>query len=254
MNIAGAAAIVTGGASGLGEATARTLAARGAKVAVLDLQEERGREVAARIGGVFARCDVTDDASVSAALAAASAAHGPARIAVTCAGIVAGRRVVGRGNAPHPMEEFARVVAVNLLGTMRVLSQAAAAMAPLEPDAIGARGVIVTTGSIAAEDGQIGQTAYAASKAGVAGLTLPAARELASHGIRVVCIMPGVFDTPMMAGLGEDVRAALAATIPFPPRLGDPADFAALAVHAVENDTLNGSAIRLDGALRMAAR
>ncbi len=254
MNIAGAAAIVTGGASGLGEAAARALAARGAKVAVLDVQEARGQEVAAEIGGVFARCDVTDDASVAAALAAAAAAHGPARIAVTCAGIVAGRRVVGRGRAPHPMEEFARVVAVNLLGTMRVLSQAAGAMAALDPDADGARGVIVTTASIAAEDGQIGQTAYAASKAGVAGLTLPAARELAAHGIRVVCIMPGVFDTPMMAGLDESVRAAVAATVPFPPRLGDPADFAALVAHAVENSTLNGCAIRLDGALRMAAR
>jgi NAD(P)-dependent dehydrogenase (short-subunit alcohol dehydrogenase family) len=252
-------AIVTGGASGLGAATARALAAAGAKVALLDLDEAGGTALAAELGGTFARCDVTEDASVAAALDAAQAAHGTARIVVTCAGIAFARRTVGRDRATgaplaHDSAGFARTIAVNLVGTFRVLAQAAARMAPLPPTAGGSRGVAVLTASIAAMDGQIGQAAYAASKAGVCGLALPVARDLAEQAIRVNVIAPGVFATPMVNALPDDIRAALGASVPFPSRLGDPAEFAALALHCIRNEFLNGSVLRLDGALRMPPR
>lgn len=252
-------AVVTGGASGLGAATSRALAEAGVKVSVLDLDAERGAAVAKDINGHFARCDVTDDASMAEALAAAAAAHGPARIAVACAGVAHARKVVGRDKATgaplaHDTQSFARVIGVNLIGTFRLFSQAATAMASLAPLDGGERGVMVATASIAAEDGQVGQAAYAASKAGVAGLMLPAARDLAELGIRCVAIMPGVFETPMLATLPDDVRRALEARVPFPTRLGDPAEFAHLVAHIVENPMLNGTAIRLDGALRMPPR
>jgi NAD(P)-dependent dehydrogenase (short-subunit alcohol dehydrogenase family) len=244
-------ALVTGAASGLGEATARALAAAGAPVALLDRDAARGAAVAAEIGGLFLETDVTRDDSVAAALAAAAAAHGTARIAVTCAGIAPAAKVVGR-DGPHPMDLFDRVIAVNLGGAMRVMAQAAAAMAaaaPLEPD--GERGVVVNTASIAAFEGQIGQAAYAASKGAVAALTLPAARDLAKHGVRVAAIAPGLFGTPMLRGLPEEVQASLAAQVPYPARLGDPAEFAATVLFVVASPYLNGSVIRLDGALRM---
>lgn len=254
------AAVVTGGASGLGEATARALAAAGCRVGVLDLDAGRGALVADEIGGVFAPCDVTGAEDVARALAECAAAHGPARIAVACAGIAPARKTAGRDKAsgavkPHDAALFAKVVAVNLLGTFHLASQAAAAMLdldPLGPD--GERGVIVTTASVAAEDGQIGQIAYSASKGGVAAMTLPMARDLARDGIRVMSILPGIFATPMMAGLPEDVQASLARSVPFPSRLGDPGEYAALVRHIVENPMLNGTTIRLDGAIRMAPR
>jgi len=257
MRIQGSSAIVTGGASGLGEATARGLAAAGAKVAILDMNAERGQRVAAEIGGVFAACDVTSEASVDAALTAAASAHGIARIAVNCAGIVIGAKTVARKRdtgaiEPHPMAAFAKVIGVNLIGTFLVASRAAAAMAAAEPLAgDGERGVVVMTASIAAEDGQLGQAAYAASKGGVAGMTLPMARDLAREGIRVVSIMPGLFHTPMFDSLTPEIRAALAANVPFPSRLGDPAEYARLVAAIVENPMLNGTSIRLDGALRL---
>lgn len=244
-------ALVTGAASGLGEATARALAAAGAPVALLDRDAVRGAAVAAEIGGLFVETDVTRDDSVAAALAAASAAHGTARIAVNCAGIAPAAKVVGR-DGPHPMELFDRVIAVNLGGTMRVMAQAAAAMAaaaPLGPD--GERGVIVNTASIAAFEGQIGQAAYAASKGAVAALTLPAARDLAKLGVRVAAIAPGLFGTPMLRGLPDEVQASLAAQVPYPARLGDPAEYAAAVLFIIGSPYLNGSVIRLDGALRM---
>ncbi|GIX09390.1 SDR family NAD(P)-dependent oxidoreductase [Elioraea sp.] len=254
------AAVVTGGASGLGEAAARHLAARGVRVALLDLDAGRGARVAGEIGGRFVRCDVADTDSVAGALAEAEAAHGPARIALACAGIAPAQRLVRRDRAtgtpkPHDMALFERVVAVNLLGAVRLATAAAAAMAALEP--LGEdreRGVIVLAGSIAAEDGQIGQAAYAASKGGVLGFTLPAARDLAEWGIRVVTVMPGVFRTPMVAGLPEEVQRSLAAQVPFPHRLGRPEEFARLVAEIVENPMLNGAALRLDGALRMPPR
>jgi NAD(P)-dependent dehydrogenase (short-subunit alcohol dehydrogenase family) len=252
--------IVTGGASGLGEATARRLAGLGAKVAVFDMNEERGTAVAGEIGGVFCQCDVSDGASVDAALATARAAHGQERIAVSCAGIAIGEKTAYRdrqsGEArAHRLDAFQRVIAINLVGTFQIISKSAAGMLDLEPfDAHGGRGVVVNTASIAGVEGQIGQVAYAASKGGVIGLTLPVARDLARDGIRCCTIMPGLFDTPMVAGLPDDVRAALAAGIPNPSRLGDPDEYAKLAQHIIENDMLNGECIRLDGALRMAPR
>lgn len=254
------AAVITGGASGLGEATARHLARHGVRVGLLDLDSARGERVAAEIGGRFLRCDVTDEASVAAALEAAAQAHGPARIAVACAGIAPAQRLVRRDRAtgrplPHDPALFERVIAVNLVGTVRLVTHAAAAMAALEPvGEDGERGVIVTAASIAAEDGQIGQTAYAASKAGVAGFTLPAARDLADWGIRIVAVMPGVFETPMVSALPDAVRDSLAADVPFPRRLGRPEEFARLVAEIIGNPMLNGSAIRLDGALRMRPR
>jgi NAD(P)-dependent dehydrogenase (short-subunit alcohol dehydrogenase family) len=253
------AALVTGGASGLGAATAEALAEAGVRVAVLDLDVERGQALAASIGAHFARCDVTDDASMAEAIASAAAAHGPARLAVACAGVALARKMVGRDRATgaplaHDSASFARVIAVNLTGTFRLFSLAAAAMVALPKLESGERGVLVATASIAAQDGQIGQAAYAASKAGVAGLVLPAARDLAEQAIRCVAIMPGLFDTPMLAALPEDVRQGLAAGVPFPSRLGNPAEFAQLVIHIAQNQMLNGSAIRLDGALRMPPR
>ena len=252
MRVDGAVAAVFGGASGLGEATARRLAAGGAKVLVADLNAERGAAVAAEIDGAHVACDVADAGSVEAAVAAAGEL-GPLRIAVDCAGIATPTKLVRKGKAT-PLEDFAKVIAVNLLGTINVLRCAAAAMARTEPVADGDRGVCVTTASIAAYEGQIGQVAYAASKAGVAGLTLPVARELAGKGVRVVTIAPGLFDTPMMATLPEEVRESLGASVPFPPRLGAPDEYADLVEHVVTNTMLNGEVIRLDGALRLAPR
>jgi NAD(P)-dependent dehydrogenase (short-subunit alcohol dehydrogenase family) len=253
MKIAGQAALVTGGASGLGAATARALAAKGARVGILDLDATRGEAVAAECGGVFARCDVADEGSAEAAIAACAARHGVARILVNCAGIGTAARIVGR-EGPMPLAAFERVVRVNLVGTFNMMRLAAAAMQTLEADNEGERGAIVSTASVAAYEGQIGQAAYAASKGGIAALTLPAAREFAKSGIRVVTIAPGLFETPLLGELPEDTRAGLAAAIPFPQRLGRADEFAALAVHIVENSYLNGETIRLDGALRMAPR
>ncbi|TFV76121.1 SDR family NAD(P)-dependent oxidoreductase [Blastococcus sp. CT_GayMR19] len=251
------AAVVTGGASGLGEATTRALAAKGAAVTVLDLQEDRGQALAAELGGhtTFVRTDVTDEASVQAAIAEATAKDRPLRIAVNCAGVAWAQRTVGRGGEPHDLGVFTKTVMVNLVGTFNVLRLAAAAMAATEPeDEDGERGVIVNTASIAAYDGQIGQIAYAASKGGVVGMTLPAARDLSSVGVRVCTIAPGLVDTPMMAGLPEEARQSLAAGIPFPKRLAQPADYAQLALGIIEHGYLNGEVIRMDGALRMAPR
>jgi NAD(P)-dependent dehydrogenase (short-subunit alcohol dehydrogenase family) len=254
------AAIVTGGASGLGEATARMLAAAGAKVAILDMNATRGAEVAAEINGVFALCDVASEASVDEALAQVRAAHGIARIIVNCAGVAPGRRVVSRKRetgewAAHDMATFTKAVGINLIGTFQMLSKSAVAMATLDPvDSDGLRGVIINTASVAAEDGQIGQAAYAASKAGVLGMTLPVARDLAQIGIRVMTIMPGLFETPMFASVAEDYRKALAASVPFPSRLGYSQEYAALVRSIIDNDMLNGTSIRLDGAIRLAPK
>ncbi|HUK58550.1 MAG TPA: SDR family NAD(P)-dependent oxidoreductase [Stellaceae bacterium] len=253
MEIAGHAALVTGGASGLGAATARALAKAGAKVGVLDLDEARAQEVAGEIGGLAFRCDVADAASAEAAVAAAREKHGAARILVACAGIATAERIVGR-DGPLELARFKRVIDVNLVGTFNVMRLAAAGMTTLDPLAGGERGVIVATASVAAFEGQIGQAAYAASKGGVAALVLPAAREFARLGIRVNAIAPGVFATPMVAGLPEEAQKSLAASVPFPPRLGEPSEYAALVLAIVGNAMLNGGTIRLDGALRMAPR
>ena len=254
MQIQGQAALVTGGGSGLGEATARELARLGAKVAVLDVNLANAQKVAAEIGGVACQCDITDSASLQAAIDTAAAAHGPARILAHIAGIGAAKRVVGKDGNAAPLEDFARVINVNLIGTYNAARLFAAAAAKLDPLEDGERGVMVFTASVAAFDGQVGQQAYSASKAGVAGMTLPMARDLAQHGIRVCTIAPGLFATPLMRTLPEPVQASLAASIPFPPRLGKPEEFAALAAHIVTNTHLNGEVIRLDGALRMAPR
>jgi NAD(P)-dependent dehydrogenase (short-subunit alcohol dehydrogenase family) len=254
MQIQGQAALVTGGGSGLGEATARELARLGAKVAVLDVNLANAQKVADEIGGVAAQCDITDSASLQAAIDAAAAAHGPARILAHIAGIGAAKRVVGKDGNAAPLEDFARVINVNLIGTYNAARLFAAACARLDPLEDGERGVMVFTASVAAFDGQVGQQAYSASKAGVAGMTLPMARDLAQHGIRVCTIAPGLFATPLMRTLPEPVQASLAASIPFPPRLGKPEEFAQLAAHIVTNGHLNGEVIRLDGALRMAPR
>lgn len=253
MDVRGQAALVTGGGSGLGEATARALAAAGARVAVLDRDESRAAAVAGGIGGLAAPCDVADADSAAAAIAAAAAAHGPARILVNCAGIAVSRRIVGR-EGPHDLAEFARCIAVNLVGTFNMIRLMAAGAQALDPLPGGERGVIVNTASIAAFDGQIGQAAYAASKGGVVGLTLPAARELAAFGIRVCTIAPGLFGTPMLRSLPQAVQDSLGASVPFPARLGDPAEYAALVLHIAQNPMLNGETIRLDGALRMAPK
>lgn len=254
MNIQGQAALVTGGGSGLGEATARELARLGAKVAVLDLNLENAQRVAQDIDGVAVLCNVSDPDSMAQAIATAEAAHGPARILMQIAGIGTAKRVVGKDGNAAPLEDFMKVVNVNLVGTYnaaRLFAAAAAKLAPLED---GERGVMVWTASVAAFDGQVGQQAYSASKAGVAGMTLPMARDLAQHGIRVCTIAPGLFATPLMKTLPEPVQASLAASIPFPSRLGKPEEFAQLASHIVSNTHLNGEVIRLDGALRMAPR
>ncbi|AYM98117.1 SDR family NAD(P)-dependent oxidoreductase [Acidovorax sp. 1608163] len=254
MQIQGQAALVTGGASGLGEATARELARLGAKVAVLDRNAELAEKVAADIGGVACPCDITDAASVTAALEKAAAAHGPARILMNVAGIGSAKRVVQRDGSAAPLEDFVRVVQINLIGTYNVSRLFAAACAKLPVLDNGERGVMVFTASVAAFDGQVGQQAYSASKAGLAGMTLPMARDLAQHAIRVCTVAPGLFATPLMQELPEAVQQSLAASIPFPPRLGKPQEFAELACHIVTNGHLNGEVIRLDGALRMAPR
>lgn len=254
MDIQGKAALVTGGGSGLGEATARELARLGAQVAVLDVNLDNAQRVAADIGGLALACDVTRPDSVQAAIEAAAAAHGPARILMQIAGIGTAKRVVGKDGNAAPLEDFVKVINVNLVGTYNVARLFAAACAKLEPLDDGERGVMVFTASVAAYDGQVGQQAYSASKAGVVGMTLPMARDLAQHGIRVCTIAPGLFATPLMQQLPEPVQASLAASIPFPRRLGKPEEFAELACHIVRNSHLNGETIRLDGALRMAPR
>ena len=251
------AAIVTGGASGLGEASARMLAAEGARVAIFDMNAERGERVAAEIGGVFCRANVADEASVDAALAKARAANGVERVLVNCAGVAPGRRTVAKNRetgelVAHDLATFRRTIEVNLIGTFHMIAKSAAGMAglkPVTPD--GGRGVVVCTASVAAQDGQIGQAAYAALKGGVLGLTLPVARDLASFGIRVVTIMPGLFSTPMFESVPEEFRRSLEAGIPFPSRLGRPEEYADLVRSIIGNDMLNGEWIRLDGALRM---
>ena len=253
MDLNGIATIVTGGASGLGAATAAMLARSGAKVAILDMDEARGTAHAAAIKGRFLRADVTSGESVAAALGAAESAHGTARVLVNCAGIAPAARTVGRDGAPHPLDLYRKVVEVNLIGTFNALSQFAARLSKADP-LDGERGVIVNTASIARSDGQVGQAAYASSKAGVVGLTLPVARDLAPLMIRVVTIEPGLFLTPMLEGLPQDVQDSLGKQVPFPSRLGRPDEYAALVASIVANPMLNGSSIRLDGALRMAPK
>jgi len=254
MNIQGQAALVTGGGSGLGEATARELARLGAKVAVLDVNLDNARRVAEDIGGIALLCDVSNADSVQAAIETAAAAHGPARILMQIAGIGTAKRVIARDGSPAPLEDFAKVVNVNLIGSYNVARLFAAACARTEPMEDGERGVIMFTASVAAFDGQVGQQAYSASKGGVVGMTLPMARDLAQYGIRVCTVAPGLFATPLMKTLPEAVQASLAASIPFPSRLGKPSEFAELACHIVSNGHLNGEVIRLDGALRLAPR
>ncbi len=253
MKPQGMAAVVTGGGSGLGAATARALAKAGAKVAVLDLNPDAGQAIAKEIGGIALKCDVTDAAATEAAFEDAAAKHGPARIAVSCAGVGVAERIVGR-TGPMPLENFVRVVNINLFGTFNVMRLAAAAMSTLEPLDDDERGVIINTASVAAYEGQVGQAAYAASKGAVVSLTLPAAREFARFGVRVNAIAPGIFLTPMLYILPKEVQDSLAASIPFPARLGKPEEYAALALHMVENPMLNGETVRLDGALRLPPR
>ena len=261
MNINDQSALVTGAGSGLGEAVARTLAARGARVALLDVQIDKARAVAQSINAAHGdgralalSCDITDADSVQTAIAAAAASHGPARILMQIAGIGTAKRVVSKDGQAAPLEDFAKVVQVNLIGTYNVARIFAASCAKQAPMVDGERGVIVFTASVAAFDGQVGQQAYSASKAGVVGMTLPMARDLAQYGIRVCTIAPGLFATPLMHTLPEPVQASLAASIPFPSRLGHPSEFADLACHIVTNGHLNGEVIRLDGALRLAPR
>lgn len=254
------AAVVTGGASGLGAATARALAAKGVKVALLDLNAAAGEPLATELGGVFVKGDVTDEASVDAALAAARAAHGQERILVNCAGIGIAKRISRRvketgAYEPHDLASFTKVIHVNLIGTFLMMAKCSTGMQTLAAvNDDGERGVMICTSSVAAQDGQIGQVAYSASKGGVYSMTLPVARDLAQSGIRVCTILPGLFLTPMFDALSEEARKSLAASIPFPSRLGSPAEYAALAMHICENPMLNGECIRLDGALRMAPR
>ncbi|MEJ8824668.1 SDR family NAD(P)-dependent oxidoreductase [Variovorax humicola] len=261
MKIEGQAALVTGGASGLGEATARELARLGAKVAVLDRNAELAEKVAQDINeksgdgrAVACACDITDTASVTAAIERAAAAHGPARILMNVAGIGSAKRIVGKDGNPAPLEDFVRVVNVNLIGGYNMARLFAAACAKLDALDGGEKGVMLFTASVAAFDGQVGQQAYSASKGGLVGMTLPMARDLAQHGIRVCTIAPGLFATPLLMELPEPVQQSLAASIPFPPRLGKPSEFAELACHIVTNGHLNGEVIRIDGALRMAPR
>jgi 3-hydroxyacyl-CoA dehydrogenase/3-hydroxy-2-methylbutyryl-CoA dehydrogenase len=250
MNVEGAVALVAGGASGLGAATSRALAEAGAKVVIADLNAEKGEALAATIGASFLAADVTDAEAVSAAVERAASVEGGLRISVCCAGIGWAERVAHK-SGPHNLEYFSNVVKVNLIGSFNVLRLAAAAMSENDPDAEGERGVCVNTASIAAYDGQIGQIAYAASKGGIVGMTLPAARDMASRGVRVMTIAPGLFDTPLLAALPEEARTALGAGIPFPSRLGHPDEYARIVLEIVANQMLNGETIRLDGALRM---
>ena len=254
MKIQGQAALVTGGGSGLGEATARELARLDARVAVLDVNLDHAKKVASDIGGLAIQADVTSAEGMQSAIEQAAAAHGPARILMQIAGIGAAKRVIGKDGNAAPLEDFVKVVNVNLIGTYNAARLFAAACARLDPMEDGERGAMVFTASVAAFDGQVGQQAYSASKGGVVGMTLPMARDLAQHGIRVCTIAPGLFATPLMKTLPEPVQASLAASIPFPQRLGKPEEFAELACHIVTNGHLNGEVIRLDGALRMAPR
>jgi NAD(P)-dependent dehydrogenase (short-subunit alcohol dehydrogenase family) len=253
------AAVVTGGASGLGEATARALAAKGVKVAIFDRDADKGEKVAAEIGGVYCQVDVTSDEAVDAGFATARAAHGQERILVNCAGVANAMKTVGRDKATgeikrYPIHQFELAVQINLIGTFRVLAASAAGMATLDPLADGEKGVVINTASVAAQDGQIGQAAYSASKAGVLGMALPIARDLMGEGIRVNTILPGVFETPMVAMMSQQVKDALGAQVPFPKRLGQPEEYARLALFIAENTYLNGEHVRLDGAIRMAPR
>jgi NAD(P)-dependent dehydrogenase (short-subunit alcohol dehydrogenase family) len=259
MNINGIAAVVTGAASGLGEATARALAAKGAKVAIFDRNAERGEQVAREIGGVFCECDVTSDESVTAAFAKAREVHGQERVLVNCAGIATGMKTVGKDKGTgeptlYPIHLFELTVQINLIGSFRCIAHSALGMVGLDPLEDGARGVIVNTASVAAQEGQIGQVAYSASKGGVLAMGLPIARDLMKDGIRVNTIMPGVFRTPMVAGLPQNVQDSLGEQVPFPSRLGRPEEYAALACFMVETDYLNGESVRLDGAIRMTPR
>ncbi len=253
MELSGMAAVVTGGASGLGAATARALADGGAKLAIFDLNADLGEAVAAELGGVFCATDVVDEASVTAAFERARAANGPVRVLINCAGTGIAIKTTSKGR-PHPLDQFDRIIRINLIGTFNCIRLAATEMAGQEPLADGERGVIVNTASVAAFDGQIGQAAYAASKGGIVGMTLPIARDLAASGIRVNTIAPGLFDTPLLHGLPDDVKAALGASVPFPSRFGTPEEYARLARHICENVVLNAETIRLDGAIRMQPR
>lgn len=253
MDIAGASALVTGGASGLGLATARRLAAAGAHVVIVDLPSSPGAERAAELGGTFVPADVTDPRQVADAVTAATG-RAPLRVVVNCAGIADPVKVLDRDGVPTPIEAFERIIRINLIGTYNVTAQASAAIAKTDPTASGERGVIVNTASVAAFDGQIGQPGYSASKGGVHAMTLPIARELARYGIRVCTIAPGIMDTPMLAKLPEHARESLGAQVPYPPRLGTPDEYAALVASIVDNGYLNGETIRLDGAIRMAPR
>ena len=253
MRIDGSAALVVGGASGLGEATARRLHEHGAGVTIADVNAERGQALAEELGAAFAACDVRDEGQVQAAVDAAAAGPGGLRICVVCAGTGWAQKITG-SKGPHPLMPFETILAINLVGTFNAWRLAATRMIPNDPDDAGERGVLVGTASIAAFEGQIGQVAYAASKGGVVGMTLPVARDLAQYGIRVNTIAPGLFDTPLLAALPEDARTALGRGVPFPPRLGRPEEYAQLAQSIVENGMLNGTVLRLDGALRMPPR
>jgi NAD(P)-dependent dehydrogenase (short-subunit alcohol dehydrogenase family) len=259
MDIQNVAAIVTGGASGLGAATARALAAAGAKVAIFDMNAAQGEAVAAELGGVFCKVNVTSDADVAAGFAAARAAHGQERILVNCAGTGNAIKTASRdkktGEIKHfPLADFSRIIEINLIGTFRCIALSAAGMLTLDPLEHGERGVMINTASVAAQDGQVGQAAYSASKAGVVGMTLTIARDLSNDGIRVNTILPGIFDTPLLQGAPDAVKAALSASVPFPKRLGGPPEFASLALEMVRNGYFNGESVRLDGAIRMAPR
>ncbi|MCF6108908.1 MULTISPECIES: 3-hydroxyacyl-CoA dehydrogenase [Mesorhizobium] len=253
MNPNGQIAIVTGGGSGLGEATARALAAKGAGVAILDLGIERAAKIAADIGGIAIQCDVSSADGGAASVAEVVKKFGEPRILVNCAGIAIGMKTIGK-DGPHPLDQYRKVIEVNLIGTFNMIRLVADQAAKLEPLDGGERGVIVNTASVAAYDGQIGQAAYSASKGGVVGMTLPVARDLARSGIRVCTIAPGIFKTPMMAGMPQEVQDTLGAAVPFPSRLGEPSEYAALVLHIIENQMLNGETIRLDGAIRMAPK
>jgi len=259
MQLSNIPAVVTGGASGLGEAAARAMAAAGARVAIFDLNAERGEVVASEIGGIFCNVDVTDEASLDAGFAKSHGAHGQERILVNCAGIATGEKTASRDKASgqpvaHRLAAFVRTVNINLIGTFGCLAKSAAGMLTLEPLEDGERGIIINTASVAAEDGQIGQAAYAASKAGVKGMTLPIARDLMNEGIRCNVILPGVLATPMLTGLPQNVQDSLGATVPFPKRLGRPQEYADTVIFLITNGYMNGASVRLDGALRMAPR
>jgi NAD(P)-dependent dehydrogenase (short-subunit alcohol dehydrogenase family) len=259
MELKGLSAVVTGGASGLGAATARALAKEGVKVAIFDRDSDKGEAVAAELGGVFCRVDVTDEASVDAGFAKARAAIGQERILINCAGtgnaIKTASRAKETGEIKHfPLDAFNMIIQINLVGTFRCIAKSAAGMMTLAPTETGDRGVIINTASVAAEDGQIGQAAYSASKGGVVGMTLPIARDLSSEGIRVNTILPGIFNTPLLAAAPQNVKDALAAQVPFPKRLGNPEEYASLALEMCRNSYFNGEDVRLDGAIRMAPR